>query len=157
MARRLAQAGTFTQEQRKKDTLLGTFDQVSEGNVGEGRGMKLPKRTKSNKQKRSLKPKDLIQLRKAILPVLEPYGVKRLALFGSVARGKVTSKSDIDILVDFEEPRRKPLGLLRWVELEEELERRLGRKVDLVSNTGLNRYIRPYVEKEMVIIYDTER
>lgn len=92
-----------------------------------------------------------------ILPILEPYGIKRVALFGSVVRGEETKKSDIDILVDFEEPRRKPLGLFKWAELEEELGNRLGLKVDLVSNAALNKYIRPYVEKEMVIIYDAKR
>ncbi|MCI0475142.1 MAG: nucleotidyltransferase family protein [Anaerolineales bacterium] len=90
------------------------------------------------------------------MPILEPYGIKRIALFGSVARGEASKKSDIDILVDFEEPRRKPLGLFKWGELEDELGKRLGRKVDLVSNAALNKYIRPYVEKEMVIIYDAE-
>lgn len=97
------------------------------------------------------------QLRNEILPVLEPYGVKRIALFGSVVRGEATKKSDIDILVDFEEPRRKPLGLFKWGELEEELGKRLGQKVDLVSNAALNKHIRPYVEKDMVIIYDAKR
>lgn len=96
------------------------------------------------------------RLREIILPILEPYGIKRIALFGSVARGEASKKSDIDILVDFEEPRRKPLGLFKWGELEDELGKRLGRKVDLVSNAALNKYIRPYVEKEMVIIYDAE-
>lgn len=101
-------------------------------------------------------PKKFVVLRDAILPVLQPYGVKRIALFGSVARGTASPKSDIDILVDFEEPRRKPLGLFKWGELEDELGKRLGRKVDLVSNVALNKYIRPYVEKEMVIIYDAK-
>lgn len=94
------------------------------------------------------------QLRDTILPLLEPYGVKRVALFGSVARGEETPESDIDILVDFEEPRRKPLGLFKWVELEKELSERLGRKTDLVSNKGLNRHVRPYVEAEMIILYE---
>lgn len=111
----------------------------------------------NSRRKIGSKKKTLAQLRDEILPVLEPYGVRRLALFGSVARGDATSKSDIDILVDFEEPRRKPLGLFKWVELEKELGKRLGKKVDLVSNAALNKYIRPYVENEMVIIYDAQR
>ncbi len=116
----------------------------------------LAQKARNDKRKLSNKQKKLIQLRDEILPILEPYGVSRLALFGSVARGQATQRSDIDILVDFEEPRRKPLGLFKWVELEEELGKRLGRKVDLVSNAALNKYIRPYVEKEMVVIYDAK-
>ncbi|MBI5034986.1 MAG: nucleotidyltransferase family protein [Chloroflexi bacterium] len=122
--------------------------------------MKIKTKTRkmpNSRRKIGSKKKTLAQLRDEILPVLEPYGVRRLALFGSVARGDATSKSDIDILVDFEEPRRKPLGLFKWVELEKELGKRLGKKVDLVSNAALNKYIRPYVENEMVIIYDAQR
>jgi predicted nucleotidyltransferase len=96
--------------------------------------------------------KNLDYLRDQILPVLQPYGVTRVALFGSVARGEETPESDIDILVTLEEPRRKPFGLLKWGELEEELSKRLGRKVDLCF--GIKPRIRPYVEKEMVVIYE---
>ena len=114
------------------------------------------RKTPKSRKKPGNQKKTLTQLRDEILPVLEPYGVRRLALFGSVVRGEATKRSDIDILVDFEEPRRKPLGLFKWVELEEELGKRLGREVDLVSNAALNKYIRPYVEKEMVVIYDAK-
>jgi len=96
------------------------------------------------------------ELKKTILPVLLPYGVRRIAIFGSTARGEETPESDIDILVLFEEPRRKPLSLLTWVRLEEELSESLGRKVELVSESALSRHIRPYVEKERVIIYESE-
>jgi len=94
------------------------------------------------------------ELREKILPVLLPYEVKQLAVFGSVVRGEDTADSDIDILVEFEEPRKKPLGLLTWVRLERELSERLGRKVDLVSSRGLRRHIRPFVEAEMVVLYE---
>ena len=94
----------------------------------------------------------LNNLRDQIMPVLEPYGIKRVALFGSFARGEETPESDIDLLVDLEEPRKKPLGLLKWVGLEAELAKRLGRKVDLVFK--LKPRIQPYVEREMVVIYE---
>jgi len=91
-------------------------------------------------------------LRDKIIPVLEPYGIKRVVLFGSVARCEETPESDIDILVEFEESRKRPFGLFKFIELEEELSKRLGRKVDL--GTTLKPRIRPYVEKEMVVIYE---
>jgi predicted nucleotidyltransferase len=100
---------------------------------------------------------DLVELRDKIIPVLEPYGVERIALFGSVVRGEEAPESDIDILVDFEEPRKKPIGLFTWVELEEELEKRLGRKADLVSGKALKPRIRPTIEREMVILYEKKR
>ena len=95
------------------------------------------------------------ELRKKILPVLLTYGIKRVALFGSVVRGEDTPNSDMDILVKLK-PRheRPPLGLLKWIALEEELEQKLGRRVDLISEDGLSPYIRPYVDKEKVILYE---
>ncbi len=110
-----------------------------------------------NRQRAIRVPKKFIGLRDSILPVLEPYGVKRIALFGSFVRGEATPESDIDILVDFEEPRRKPFGLLTWIRVEEELSKRLGRKADLVPAKGLKKRIRPTVEREMVILYEKTR
>ena len=93
-------------------------------------------------------------LREKILPLLLPYGVKRVALFGSVVRGDETAASDIDILVELKPPaERSPIGL-KWFALEQELEQLLGCKVDLVSEGALSPYIRPYVEKEMVLLYE---
>jgi predicted nucleotidyltransferase len=67
-------------------------------------------------------------------------------------RGEETKKNDIDILVDFEEPRKKPFSLFTWIRAEEESSKRLGRKADLVPAKGLKKRIRPTVEKEMVIV-----
>lgn len=95
------------------------------------------------------------ELREKILPVLLPCGVKRIALFGSVVRGEDTPRSDIDILVTLK-PRseRPPLGLFKWIGLEEELSEKLSRKVDLISEDGLSPYIRPYADREKVILYE---
>jgi predicted nucleotidyltransferase len=94
------------------------------------------------------------ELREKILPVLLPCGVKRIAIFGSVVRGKDTPESDIDILVELKEPGERPPIGLRWFGLEEELSLLLGREVELVSARGLSPYIRPNVEEEMVILYE---
>ena len=96
------------------------------------------------------------EIREKVVPVLLPYGVKRIGVFGSFARGEDTADSDIDILVDFDEPRKRPLGLFTWVRLEREISERLGRKIDMVSNQGLNKYIRPYVEPELITLYEKE-
>jgi len=93
------------------------------------------------------------ELRENILPILLPYGINWIAVFGSYARGDYTSESDIDLLVDIEEPRKIPIGLFTWIRLENELSQKLGKQVDLISNNGLNQRIRPYVEAEKVVIY----
>ena len=53
-------------------------------------------------------------IREQVLPVLLPFGVEEIALFGSVARGEETVESDLDILVRFAEPPRQPLSLITW-------------------------------------------
>lgn len=94
------------------------------------------------------------ELRKKILPILLPYGVKRVSLFGSVVRAEDTPESDIDILVELKPANERPPIGLKWFGLEEELSRVLGREVDLVTERALSPYIRPYVEKEMVVLYE---
>jgi predicted nucleotidyltransferase len=105
---------------------------------------------KHDKRKSILAPQKFVQLRDTILPILEPYGIKRVALFGSVVHGEETLESDVDLLVKF----KKPIGLLNLVGVEMELSKQLNRKVDLVTEAALSKYIRPYVEKEKVILYD---
>lgn len=72
----------------------------------------------------------------------DEYGVSEMGVFGSVVSGNLTNKSDIDILVDF----KKPIGLLKFVQLENYLSNKLGRRVDLVSKGG----IKPYIKKGII-------
>lgn len=71
---------------------------------------------------------------KAALPLLRrEYGVKRLGLFGSFARGTQTESSDVDIVAEFD----RPIGL-RFVEFAELLERIVGRRVDVLTPSGIS-------------------
>lgn len=94
------------------------------------------------------------ELKEKIVPVLLPYGVKRIALFGSVARGEETPESDVDLLITLK-PReeRPPLGL-RWFGLEHELGQILGRQVEMVNESALKPRVRPYIERDLVILYE---
>lgn len=95
-----------------------------------------------------------VELKEKILPLILPYGVRRVAIFGSFVRGEDTAQSDIDLLVSLKPiGQRPPIGL-KWFGLEEELSKVLGCKVDLISEKALSPYIRPYIQKEMVILYD---
>jgi uncharacterized protein len=91
--------------------------------------------------------------RKALL-LLKPY-ISRMAVFGSTVRGEATKKSDIDLLIRLKPSNaRLKLGLFKLMEIEENLQKKLGREVDLVTEDSLSPYIRPYVEKEKVVIYE---
>jgi len=76
--------------------------------------------------------------------LLQQYRVLKLGLFGSHVRGEASESSDIDLLVETE----KGMDLIRIIELEMKLTDILGRKVDLVSIKGLNRYIGPLIMEE---------
>ncbi|NJN95647.1 MAG: nucleotidyltransferase family protein [Anaerolineales bacterium] len=99
---------------------------------------------------------EIQELYDKILPVLRPYQVERIAVFGSVVRGEMTPDSDLDILVTLKPPGQRPPIGLKWFDLIDELSRILQRPVDLVTDDGLSPHIRPYVEQEMVVLYEEE-
>jgi predicted nucleotidyltransferase len=78
------------------------------------------------------------------------HHVRRLALFGSVLRADFGPDSDVDVLVEFEAGTR--VGL-RFFEMEEELSRLLGRKVDLNTPGFLSRQFRDAVLREAEVRY----
>ena len=80
-------------------------------------------------------------------PVLEEkYNVKTLGVFGSYVRGEQKEGSDLDILVEFQEP----VGLFKFMELEEFLGKNTGVKVDLVSRKALKPRIGKYILEEVI-------
>jgi uncharacterized protein len=94
------------------------------------------------------------EIRRKAVPILKPY-INRLAVFGSTVRGEATAKSDLDLLISLKPSGKRPkLGLFKLMEIEEALEKKLGREVDLVTEDSFSPYIRPYVEKEQVVIYE---
>jgi len=70
--------------------------------------------------------------------------------FGSMARGEATAQSDIDLLVKF----AKRKSLLALVRLERDLSSALGRKVDLLTETTINPYLRERILGELQVIYE---
>ncbi len=79
---------------------------------------------------------------------LQKFGVTKAALFGSIVRGEATQESDIDILVEFEQGR----SLLDLAGLKLELEKLLGRNVDVVTYRSIHPLLRESIMKEQVVI-----
>jgi len=75
----------------------------------------------------------------------DEYGVTALGVFGSYACGEQTEKSDIDILVDLEEP----IGLVRLVRLSRDISRMLGIRTDLTTKNALKPHIGERVLQEV--------
>ena len=77
-------------------------------------------------------------------PVLKAY------LFGSYVRGEANEQSDVDILIELDYS--QSIGLA-FVEMQLDLQNILSRKVDLVSERGLSKFIKPFIEQEKELIY----
>lgn len=75
------------------------------------------------------------------------YNVSELGLFGSVVRKDFNADSDIDIMVDFSEP----IGI-EFIDLADELEAMLNRKVDLVSKKGIKPQYFNSIQSEIVYV-----
>ncbi|MDO5750675.1 MAG: nucleotidyltransferase domain-containing protein [Rothia sp. (in: high G+C Gram-positive bacteria)] len=88
----------------------------------------------------------LIPHQEQALDVLRAYGVQQAYLFGSAARGELTESSDIDLLITM--PTGRGLSAFRRVALKLELERVIGRPVDVLDH--LNPVFEPYIRADMV-------
>ncbi|WP_373478298.1 nucleotidyltransferase family protein [Geminocystis sp.] len=89
----------------------------------------------------------LQEKRQEILDLADKHGALNVRVFGSVVRGEDTPDSDIDFLIDYDLQRISswfPAGLIV------DLEKLLGRKVDVVTEKGLHWYIRERVLTEAV-------
>ncbi len=74
----------------------------------------------------------------------EAYGVKRIGLFGSYAKGTHTEDSDIDIIVEFE----TPLGF-EFMDFADYLEELLGKRVDVLTVGGLQGIRIPHIAQSI--------
>ena len=86
----------------------------------------------------------LEEKREEILAIAEKHGAKNVRIFGSVVRGEETPESDIDFLIDLGGKLSPwfPVGLIH------DLEDLLGRKVDVVTEQSIHRFIRDRVLEE---------
>jgi len=89
---------------------------------------------------------------KSIKPLAKKWKIKELAVFGSALRDDFSSRSDMDLLVVFEDDAH--FSLFDLVDLKDELEQLLGRPVDLVEKAGLtNPYRRAEILQTAKTIY----
>ena len=84
-----------------------------------------------------------------IIDTLKPYNPKRIGLFGSVARNEETSASDIDILYSF----NSPISLFGLVDIQDELQKKLHKKIDLVSQNSIHPLLKESILNDLKIIY----
>ncbi len=96
-----------------------------------------------------MKKKQVLKILSEHKKELSLHGVKTIAVFGSVARGEDSAKSDVDILVEFNQDRYK-IGLIAFVRLRRRLEEILGTQVDLVTHNALKRQLKDKILNEAI-------
>ncbi|MFW6233286.1 MAG: nucleotidyltransferase family protein [Nanoarchaeota archaeon] len=89
--------------------------------------------------------KNIEKIKLNILNVLKKYDIVRAGIFGSYARGNIKKGSDIDILI---EPSNK-MGFA-FMKIQFELEKKLNKKVDLLTYKSINPLLRKRILNEEV-------
>jgi len=96
-----------------------------------------------------MKNNQIEDIKKITIKILKKHGVRRIAIFGSYARGDAKKKSDIDLLVEFSEKK----SLFDIVGAEIELSDALQKKVDLLTEKSISPYLIESIKKEAKVIY----
>ena len=91
------------------------------------------------------------EIEAAVAPIARAYGVKRIALFGSYAKGEATSQSDVDIHI-LDNGRLK--GLFRLAGFHRELQERLAVPVDVLTSDALSDSFLERIKGEEVVLYE---
>lgn len=91
-----------------------------------------------------------LEQKNIIIETFKPYNPKKIGIFGSFARNENQESSDIDVLYEFE----TTIRLFSLIALKEELECKLKRKVDLVSEKYLNPKLKSKILNELNLIYE---
>ena len=93
--------------------------------------------------------KELQKIKRQIIPILKKAGVKKTEIFGSFARGDFNKRSDVDLIVHL----GSKMGLFEFVKLKEDLEKKLGRRVDMITPKSIHKLLRPHINRDKQKIY----
>ena len=98
----------------------------------------------------------LDSIRRLIQPVIKKFGIRKVFLFGSYARGEATPQSDIDLVIEG----CSSGSLFDFIDLKDSLSKAVGKSVDVVerraveentSRSGMR--FRSHIERDQVLIY----
>lgn len=89
--------------------------------------------------------KDIEKILRRNKAILKKYKVNKVGIFGSFATGKTKKKSDVDLLVEFEDV----IDLFDFVHLTDEIQKVLKVKVDLSTPDAIKPYIKPMILREV--------
>jgi predicted nucleotidyltransferase len=90
------------------------------------------------------------EIKEAAVPIAVEYGVNKLALFGSYARGEQTEASDIDFVID----KGDIVGLIKMCEFNSALEDKFGVHVDVLTYNALRGSLIEDALSDEVVLYE---
>ena len=93
---------------------------------------------------------DISEIQKIVVPIAHAYGVKRLYLFGSYAKGTANEKSDVDLLVEKE----STMSLLKLSGMRQMVQEALNLSVDLVTTAGIEDDFRKEIDGTEILLYE---
>ena len=94
----------------------------------------------------------LEEIRHAIVPLAEKYGIDRVFLFGSYARGEATDQSDIDLRID-----RGTMGGLHFGGFYEDVLSALQCPADIITTPNVPSDFLKHIQKEEILLYDRKQ
>ena len=89
--------------------------------------------------------KDIEKILRRNKAILKKYKVNKVGIFGSFVTGKTKKKSDVDLLVEFEDV----IDLFDFVHLSDEIQKVLKVKVDLSTPDAIKPYVKPMIMREV--------
>lgn len=95
---------------------------------------------------------DFDQIKQKIRAYLKEKPVRKAFLFGSYIRNEQNPESDVDILLELDAT--KTIGMIEYIKLMDGLESIFNHKVDVVTTDGLSSHIKPFVDKEKLLVYE---
>lgn len=90
------------------------------------------------------------EIRNIAAPIAASYGVERMRLFGSYARGEATENSDVDFRIDC----GRIKDLFEMGGLYAELQDKLNKNLDIVTTEGLDESFLARIQPDEVLIYE---
>ncbi len=97
-----------------------------------------------------MRKEKVIQKLRENMEQVKSFGVKKIGIFGSVARGEATEESDIDVIVEFEKGKATFVNVCGLIDFLEGL---FGREIDLITPDGVEnirlKHVKESIEKEI--------
>jgi len=92
------------------------------------------------------------EIKKRVTPIAQKYGIKKLSLFGSYAKNKATSKSDLDFLIQ----KGKLTGMSEYADFVGELESEFGLHVDVLLDNQFKDPLEAFEINDAVVLYEQD-